>query len=135
MRVNGINSYLYTPNIYPNKRYNYVSRVSFSGIDRFEKIATTGFYDGVKTFYNRLEQDMGILKPDDIKQIASNVVKRTGLDEKNVYNAMGMLTEYSSYKSLCNIEKGLHRKGFYNIESLPVKKSYLCGVILVLRML
>lgn len=123
MRVNGINSYLYTPNIYPNKRYNYVSRVSFSGIDRFEKTATTGFYDGVKTFYNRLEQDMGILKPDDIKQIASNVVKRTGLDEKNVYNAMGMLTEYSSYKSLCNIEKGLHRKGFYNIESLPVKKE------------
>ena len=28
MRVNGINSYLYPPNIYPNKRYNYVSRVS-----------------------------------------------------------------------------------------------------------
>lgn len=82
MRVNGINSYLYPPNIYPNKRYNYVSRVSFSGIDRFEKTAAIGFYDGVKTFYNRLEQDMGILKPDDIKQIASNVVKRTGLDEK-----------------------------------------------------
>ena len=50
MRVNGINSYLYTPNIYPNKRYNYVSRVSFSGIDRFEKTATTAFYDGVKDF-------------------------------------------------------------------------------------
>lgn len=59
MRVNGINSYLYTPNIYPNKRYNYVSRVSFSGIDRFEKIATTGFYDGVKLFITDLNKIWG----------------------------------------------------------------------------
>ncbi len=123
MRVNEINSYLYTPNITPNKRFNHVSRVSFSGIDRFEKNAATGFYKGVKTFYNKLEQDMGILKPDDIKQIASKVVKRTGIDEKTVYNAMGMLTEYSSYKSLNKIEKILHGKGFYNIESLPVKSE------------
>lgn len=125
MLVTGINNYTYTHKIapyYKTKQTNPI-QVNFTGIDRFEKSASSSFYNGIMTFYNKLEQEMGILKPKDIEKIVSNVVKRTDIAPKTVYNAMGMLTQYSSYKSLGKIENGLHEKGYYNIESLPVKRD------------
>ncbi len=92
MRVNGISSVrFYTP--------VFRARVSLSSDDKFEKSQALSYYE-------KLNKDMGILKEKDIKLMAQKIQKRVkDVPLDDVYYTMGVLSEFSSYKSWDKFKK------------------------------
>lgn len=125
MKVIGINSFPYIPQINTRHKAEQTNpiQVNFTGIDRFERSATTSFRQEIKKVYTKLGKDMGILQPSDISKIVSNIITKTGLSKEEVLKSLDILTQYSSYRSLNKIENELYRKSCYSIKSLPTDHS------------
>lgn len=133
MRVGAIQTYkpIFT-SVKKTERNQFVSRP-----DRFEK-SSFDFDKECDIFYSKLEKSMGVVTPQDIVKQANNVSKKTGVGLDSVYYAMGLLSQYSSYKSLQDIESALSYREICSItalpyeymsESIPVSNvmSYICG--------
>ena len=84
MKVIGINSFPYIPQINTRHKAEQTNpiQVNFTGIDRFERSATTSFRQEIKKVYTKLEKDMGVLQPSDISKIVSNIIAKTGLSKE-----------------------------------------------------
>lgn len=74
--------------------------------DSFEK-SEFNFDNECKILYSKLEKSMGVVTPQDIIKQANRVSKKTGVPLDDVYDTMGILSQYSSYKSLGVIEDEL----------------------------
>lgn len=67
--------------------------------DSFEKMSYS-FQNDLADYYTQLGKSMGIVTESDVKIMAYNIAKSTGIDVKDVYKTMGRLSVYSNYKSL-----------------------------------
>lgn len=126
MKVIGINNFPYIPQI--NTRYSTNQtnpiQVNFTGLDRFEKSVAKPFQKEIKKIYTKFEKDMGILQPEDIWAISTNIIAKTGISREEVMKSLDILTQYSSYNSLQKIEKWLYDRHFYGINSLPTGRRF-----------
>lgn len=100
--------------------------------DSFEK-SEFNFDNECKILYSKLEKSMGIVTPQDIIKQANRVSKKTGVPLDDVYDTMGLLSQYSSYKSLGVIEDELKKRDIKAINSLGLYyKENNCGTPLCL---
>ncbi len=70
-------------------------------------------------YYSKLQKSMGIVKPQDVAVTAVRVSKKTGISLHDVYKTMGVLSQFSSYKSLESIERILNDYDIGLISGLP----------------
>lgn len=70
-------------------------------------------------YYSKLQKSMGIVKPQDVAVTAVRVSKKTGISLHDVYKTMGVLSQFSSYKSLESIERILNDCDIGLISGLP----------------
>lgn len=69
-------------------------------------------------FYDKIESD--IYTPDDVRNMALRISKKTNIPKDEIYSVMGILSQYSSYKSLKNIKDYLKENNISLISnSLP----------------
>ena len=100
--------------------------------DSFEK-SEFNFDNECKILYSKLEKSMGVVTPQDIIKQANRVSKKTGVPLDDVYDTMGILSQYSSYKSLGVIEDELKKRDIKAINSLGLYyKKNNCGTPLCL---
>lgn len=100
--------------------------------DSFEK-SEFNFDNECKILYSKLEKSMGIVTPQDIIKQANRVSKKTGIPLDDVYDTMGLLSQYSSYKSLGIIEDELKKRDIQAINNLGLYyKENNCGTPLCL---
>jgi len=90
--------------------------------DSFQK-SEFDFDKEIDIFYSKLEKSMGIVTPQDVILKANKVSKKTGVGLDDVYDTMGILSQYSSYKSLNFIENILSDRNMSSIMCLP--EAYL----------
>ena len=127
MRVGIIQTY---KPVFLSKRAEHIHSVSKP--DCFEK-SEFNFDDECKILYSKLEKSMGIVTPQDIIKQANRVSKKTGVPLDDVYDTMGLLSQYSSYKSLGVIEDELKKRDIKAINNLGLYyKENNCGTPLCL---
>lgn len=72
----------------------------------------------LNSLYNRIENEMKPCSASDIIKSAKKIANKTGIDVQSVYETMGVLSQYSSYKSLQYIEKVLNEKNINVVSNL-----------------
>jgi hypothetical protein len=88
--------------------------------DSFEK-RPFDFNNETKVFYKKLQKSMNVVTPQDIVAQAKRVSQKTGVSIEDVYDTMGILSQYSSYKSLSYIEKELKKHDIKYIDNLGIR--------------
>lgn len=112
-------------------RLNSISiyRPSFTSIERSKRTPMTSRPDcfvksefdydkETKIMYDKLQKSMGIVTPKDIVISANKIFRKTGVPLDDVYKTMGLLSQYSSYKSLSGINKELKKDGVQVVNDL-----------------
>lgn len=83
----------------------------------------------VDVYYSKLQKLMEVVTPQDIVLQANRISKKTGVKLDDVYETMGLLSQYSSYKSLSVIEENLQKHDIKYINNLKdFYKANKCGV-------
>ena len=113
MRINNI----FVNKLYPVFTSNNKRVIHREKPDTFEK-EPFNLDNAVNSFYRKLEKQMQILSPKDIELKARNIAKITNTPIEDVYKTMGMLSGYSSFKSIENIENYMKNKNISLISNL-----------------
>lgn len=118
-------------NIYPNFKsqsfgVNVYKPPSIS-VDTFERVLKPAPYDTpfnlnreVKTSYNKLKKEMGILNPKDIELMTASIYNKLDgqVPVNEIFQAMEILTRYSKFNSLSNLESELKSRNINMISNL-----------------
>lgn len=65
------------------------------------------FNNEADIYYSKLQKNMGIITPQNIVNQANRISRKTGVKLDDVYKTMGLLSQFSSYKSLAFIRNNL----------------------------
>ncbi len=68
--------------------------------------------------YEKMKAQVGIVTPDDVRGMAYRISKKTGTNTDDVYIAMGILSQYSSYRSLKDVRDYLQNDGISLVSNL-----------------
>lgn len=117
MRVGIIHAY--KPIFTPVKSFR-EQRITFVGVPDTFKKSDFDFDKESDILYSKIQKSMGVLSPQDVVLKANYVSKKTGIPLDDVYNTMGILSQYSSYKSLKSIEDNLAQNEISSIRGLPL---------------
>lgn len=117
MRVDSIK--IYNPIFTSTKRSEQKTIIPISRPDSFEH-AEVDFETKIKNCYSKMQKSMSVVTPQDIIIKANYVSKKTGVPLGDVYNTMGVLSQYSSYKSLKFLENSLYEHNINSIYLLPI---------------
>ena len=104
MKINAIQNFYIHPNFTSRNQTNKVSYIYNVKPDTFENTSSS-FDNSIKNYYKQLKSDMEILEEKDVKLMAQKISIDTGVDIDTVYETMGKLSAFSSYKSLDVIKK------------------------------
>lgn len=114
MQILGIRNFkippTFTSNNIDRKPVYYVNKP-----DSFEK---NDFNSKFNHFYNNIEAQLGIVTPSNIKSMALRISKKTDIPIEDVYKTMGILSQYSSYKSLKGLKKVLKDNNIFMISNM-----------------
>lgn len=111
MKISAIQSPIFTP----LKKLNNISFVSRP--DSFEK-SEFDFDKELEAYYSKLQKNMGVVTPRDIVLQANRISQRTHIKINDVYKTMGVLSQYSSYKSFSVIQKELRKHYISSVNNL-----------------
>lgn len=100
-----------------------VCTVPFTSVDTLDKSENL-------CYYNELQKDLGILSEQDVKLMAQNIKERVGdVSTEDIYYTMGVLSEYSSYKSWNKLNKFFKDLGaIHIIDGIQYKENLTQGV-------
>ncbi|MBQ8168790.1 hypothetical protein IJZ97_05175, partial [bacterium] len=80
--------------------------------------------DKIDKSYDKLTKQLGIINGLDVALMANRIqTKVPEVSKENIYYALGVLSQYSSYKSWTNLERGFDQIGVKGLDNLNLYEN------------
>ena len=104
------------------------SAVDITKCDNFNRTICDNFDQKFEVLYDKMSKNLGIVTTNDVEGMAETIRKKVGdISIEDVYYAMAVLSEYSSYESWNKLEYAFDRRSVSKIVDLTQDRDRLNG--------